>query len=294
MSQFGIAPFGTGAGPFGGPGLITIRGILVAAANEVIVVFDKIPKADDTEAFDSATNIKNWIVSPIDPTIQSTDVPGLTFVPKGKIVPTRTPQLAGSFQDVDDPTQIHLTMDSRMEDRVEYEVEALANIVGDDCETLAGPTVFTFFGLRPGPSRRARFIQEDRFRDWDNDFFPADRKQPEATWRLEDSGDIALQEADKSLRKRILRRILTNRSGFKHLPDYGTDTRIKALIRTGQVQALANAVKESVAQEPDVVQAAATATVREDVGGGAVVVLEIFAQRREAKDRSFLFEFPLT
>ena len=290
MSNFGLAPFSPS--PFGGPGLITILGVLPAAANEVIVVFDKRPRADDPGAFDSATNPKNWTVTPIDPTIPSTDVPGLSYVPKGKIVPTRTQLVASASQDEDDPTQIHIFLDSRLENLVEYEVEALPSVIGEDCEVLVGPTVFQFFGLRPGPARRSRFVQEDRFRDWDNDFFPRDR--PGATWRLEDSGDIALQDADKSLRKRLLRRILSNPAAFAHLPDYGTNTRIKSLIKTGQVQALANAAQQQAAQEPDVLQAATTARVVNESAGGAVVALEIFVQRRDARDSRFLFEFPLS
>ena len=294
MSQFGLAPFGTGNGPFGGPGVITIVGVLPVAANELIAVFDKRPTADDPGAFDSSTNLKNWTLTPIDPTIESTTVPGQTYVEKGKIVPTRTQLFADAFQDDDDGTQIHLTLDSRLEDGVVYELEALPAIIGEDCETLVGPTAFEFIGLRPGPSRRARFVQEDRFRDWDNDFFPADPKQPAGTWRLEDSGDIGLQNADKSLRKRILRRILTNPNGFKHLDNYGTNTRIKSLIRTGQVQALANAVQQQVALEPDVAAAAATARIANISGAGAVVALEVFVQRKDSRDSRFLFEFPLT
>ena len=42
MSQFGALPFGTDSG-FGGPGLISILGVVAAAANEILVVFDVIP-----------------------------------------------------------------------------------------------------------------------------------------------------------------------------------------------------------------------------------------------------------
>lgn len=290
MSNFGLAPFSPS--PFGGPGVIAILGVLPVAANEVIVVFDKRPRADDPGAFDSATNPKNWTLDPIDPTIQSTDVPGQTYLEKGKVVPTRDQLVASAVLDDVDLTRIHVLLDSRMENRVEYELTAFNTIVGEDCEVIAGPTVFMFFGLQPGQPRRARFVQEDRFRDWDNEFFPRDNR-PGATWRLEDSGDIGLQDADRSLRKRLLRRLLSNPSAFAHIPGYGTNTRIKGLIRTGQVQALANEAQRQAAQEPDVLQAAATARVLSDVGGGAVVALEIFVQRTDAKDSRFLFEFPL-
>lgn len=292
MSQFGLAPFGDD-GPLGGPGTISVLGVLPAASNEFIVVFDVAPRADDPEGFDSATNVKNWTLVAVDPTIQSTTIPGLVFIPKGEIVPTRTPKIASAFEDEDDPTQIHLKTDSGLEHNVRYEITMEAPIRGVGCETPFGETTVEFRALEPGPQRVSRFIQEDRFRDWANEFFPADPKQAEATWLLEDSGDIALHNSDKSLRKRIMRRLLGNRASFAHLPNYGAGRGIKALVRSGDVQGLANAAQEQVAQEPDVLQAAVTAQVRTTSTGDVVVALEIFVQREEAKDSRFLFEFPL-
>jgi hypothetical protein len=293
VSQFGLNPFGTEAGAFGGPGLITILGTLPVASNELIMVFDRAPLADDPEGFDSATNVKNWVFAPVDPTIPSTAVPGLVFVPKGEVVPTRTQLIAAAFVDDDDPTQIHLTTDSEMEQAVRYEITAQPAIRGLDCEELVGELELELRALEPGPARVSRFVQEDRFRDWANEFFPADPKQGEATWKLEDSGDIAIHDAEKSLRKRIMRRLLGNRAAFAHLPNYGASRGIKALVRSGDVQALANAAQEQVAQEPDVLQAAATATISNTPSGDVVVALEIFVQRSDARDSRFLFEFPL-
>lgn len=293
MSSLGTEPYGT-TGPFGGPGLISILGVTPVAANEIVVAFDVEPKADDPYAFDTATNVKNWVLSPVDPQIQST-VPGNPpYLPKGSSeVPTRTPLIARAEQDSATVSQIHLFTDSRLETRVLYDLEIQPPIRGKDCEVQSGPTAFQFDALRPGPSRRARFIQEDRYRDWDNSFFPTATNQLAATWKLEDSGDIALHEADASLRKRILRRIVSSPGEFAHLPGYGVGVRVKALAKTGDVQNMANNVAAQVRQEPDVVQASCTAKVDVNVQGGSVILLQVFAERREAKDASFLFEFPL-
>ena len=293
MSQFGIAPFGTSAGPFGGPGVVTILSGLPVAANEAVAFFDKVPKTGGPLSFDSATNVRNWTLKAIDPSIPSTTIAGLVFVPDGTVVPTLDPSIVVVEIDDADPTQVHLFMDARLERGVEYEVEINPQVRAIDCETFAGPVTFRFKGLKPGPGRRARFRQQDRFRDWDNSFFPKDPKQPESTWRLEPSGDIALHEEDAALRKRILRRILTQPGEFPHLGrGYGAGIRVKGLARTGEMQTLANSIQIQVRDEPDVLAVGVTAVLRESFGRGAIVEVSIFVQRREQRDSSFLFEFP--
>lgn len=286
MSRFGLSPFGTD-GPFGGPGLFSILGLIPAADNEVVAVFDAAPKADDPEGFDSATNRKNWDLQAVDPTIPSTSS-SRSYVPTGEVVPTRAPVVVQAELVPGVDTQVRLYTDAKLEPRVRYTLEIQPPVRGDACETFSGPTSWGFRGLLLGGQPR-RYPLEDRYRDWANEFFPEDQDQPEATWTMESSRDIALHDSERSLRKRVLRRLLSLRSAFVFLPGYGLNPRIKALIRPGMLQQLVNAIPEQVGQEPDVLRAAATA---EEVAGG-VVLVQIFVQRREGRDSRFVFGFPL-
>ncbi len=290
MSSFGVTPFGIG--PFGGPGTMTLINVLPVAANEVIAFFDVPPHLEEAFAF-SVINLRNWTLAAVDPSIESTTIPGLVFVPKGEIVPTRAPTFVVATIDEDDETQVHLFTDATLEQFVRYDAAVNPLIRGADCELLVGAATKRFKALVPGPQKRGRFVQEDRFRDWDNTLFPVDPKQPEGTWKLEPSQDIALHAEDASLRKRLFRRITARPGDFPHLGrNYGVGIRIKALTRSGDLQGLANSIAEQCRREPDVLAAGVTTRIREDVGISGIVQVEIFCQRREQRDARFLFEFP--
>lgn len=292
MSQLGINPYGAG-GPFGGPGLISILGVIPIAANEIIVTFDVEPTADDPFAFNSATNVENWTLSTVDPFIPSTDPSQSPYLPKGSsAVPTIEPLLARAESDLNDPNQIHIFTDTRMETRVLYDLELQPSVRGLSCEAQSGPTVHRFGALRPAPPRRARFVQEDKFRDWDSVFLPRDGI-PAGTWRIEDNGDIAGQEAEASLRKRIFRRILASPGDFAHIPGYGVGVLVKRLAKITDVQELANRVALQAKEEPDVLRAACVGEIIQQIDG-TVVSLQVIVQRTEAKDSKFLFEFPIS
>jgi hypothetical protein len=292
MSAFGLDPFGTGASAFGGPGLFAILGAIAISANEILVDFDVPMEADGSNAFDSAINPINWALVAVDPTVVSTSDPLLIFVPDGEVVPTRQPFVVDARLGADQ-TQVILGTDAQMEARVRYDITLGPLVRGEACEKLGGPDTLRFRALTPGPPRRARFVQEDRFRDWDNALFPDDPTQPESTWRLEATTDIALHDELDSLKKRLLRRMLTPPGEFSHLPNYGVDARLKALATTGQVQSLANIAAEQARQEPDVDDAAATVRLLPQSTGGLLVEVELFVRRRAQQDTRFLFQIPV-
>lgn len=292
MSQFGAIPFGGQHGPFSGPGLISVLGVLPAAANELVVVFDVAPLADDTEGFNSGTNVRNYTLTAIDPTITAGD--GSTHVPPGEFVPSRQPSLANAWQDEDDPTQVHLSTHVRLEPGVRYQLVVSTQIRGEDCEVFNGPTTWETRALRPGPPRVPRYVQEDRYRDWDNTLFPDDPDQPEGTWRFDDNADIGLHDEDESLKKRVMRRILSMQGEYAHIPAYGGNVRVKALARSGRLQELANEIAEQVRQEPDVLQASAEVNNSTDTRGRGIIEVEVFVRRSELRDSKFLYELSIT
>lgn len=289
MSQFGLAPFGTG--PFGGPGQMLLLGMLTAASNELVAVFDVPPKADDPKGYRSATNIKNWTLAAIDPRIQSTADPNVFYIPSAEAVPIYTPRIIRATQDPNVEEQIHLYLDAPMEEDVSYDIEAI-NVEGDECETPTGPYIYRVRALYEGPIASPRFVQEDRYRDWASEPFPPDDRSLAGSWLFDESGDVAIHNADASLRKRILRRLLANPGEFSHLPTYGVGVlELKRLLRPGVVQTLANRAAEQVKKEPDVINAGVSATLVE-VQGGTILRLDVNVQRRDTRDSRFVFDFP--
>lgn len=76
------------------------------------------------------------------------------------------------------------------------------------------------------------------------------------TFGVDDRGDYALDEGDINLKKRILRRLLTRKNAFAHLPGYGVGVpdRIKQLGTVAALASLRADAEAQIAQEPDVQQ----------------------------------------
>lgn len=86
--------------------------------------------------------------------------------------------------------------------------------------------------------------------------------QPEAslalgTFRTDSSGDYAADEGIASLKKRIVRRLMTRKGAFAHLPNYGVGVpdKAKTLGTSAAIAALRADAEAQVLQEPDVAQA---------------------------------------
>lgn len=76
------------------------------------------------------------------------------------------------------------------------------------------------------------------------------------TFGVDDRGDYALDEGDVNLKKRILRRLMTRKNAFAHLPGYGVGVpdRIKTLGTAAALAALRADAEAQIMQEPDVQQ----------------------------------------
>lgn len=293
MTIFGLRPFGTSS-PFGGPGSIAIIGATSIGTHEILVDFDQIPETFDPAGQRSATNVDNWALTPVDPRIVSTADPTAFYNPNRAPVPTREPLLIEADWDRRQPTQVILAVDSALERGVEYDLEIQPLVEGYACESLVGVTTWRFGAVGQGPPRRARIIQLDRYRDWAIEYFPTSDDQPESTWTLTSSRDIALHVGVDSLRKRIFRRILSALNSFSHLVGYGTDLRIKSLLRGSDVQRLANALPEQIRQEPDV--RTCSCLVKQDFenSDGSILVVTVYVVRNDSRDVRYIFEFPGT
>lgn len=257
MSQYGVSPFGFGLTPFGGPGLIGIHGVLVAATNRVIAVFDKVPLQDDRASLRSALNRNNWRLTPIDPTI-------LGVKPKGAIVPTRPVGIFRCAVDKVDRKQIHITTDVTMEDGVRYELKAVGDLHGEQCEMFVGAKVFEFKAPLKGPNLSIKVSTIGVYQDLDDGYDGL--VEALGIWRYTDSRDIAMEPELKALRKRIIRIVFTDLGEWTSAPDFGASVRLKTLVRAPELQSLANRISQQVNAQPDVEAASATLRVIEYEG----------------------------
>ena len=78
---------------------------------------------------------------------------------------------------------------------------------------------------------------------------------PVGQFQINDRGDIAVETRVQGVRKRILRRIITARGGFFHLPEYGVAQPVKSLQRPADLIALASELQRQIEREPEVVRA---------------------------------------
>lgn len=78
-------------------------------------------------------------------------------------------------------------------------------------------------------------------------------------WVVDNSGDLAPQDAMAGLRKRIIRRITTPFGAFSHLPQYGVGVSHKETASTAQIQTLRDNILQQVLQEPEVQSVEVTA-----------------------------------
>jgi phage baseplate assembly protein W len=272
VTGLGSAPFGSSR--FGGAGELVIRGAVAIGLHEVLVDFDRRPMALDRGAYDSATNPRNWAITPVDPTLGG--------APPRSPVPTRELAVIGvDYDDFTAPTQVIVATDLAMEPQVFYDITAQPLIKGAACEDLVDRVTWRVLARRaPRAAALPSAYYVDRYRDL---HITADGVVQDP------NGDIALHGGLEALRKRVLRRVTTALGSFAMLPDYGTELRIKSTIRRGDLQALANTVTSQVMQEPDVLRA--SAVVRLMAAG--VVLVDVSVTRRDNLDQTFYFDFPV-
>lgn len=280
MTAFGTSPLGTDLGPFGGPGLITILGVLPLGENSVSLVWDRVPTSYSPALTYSATNPANYSITAVDPSTPTVDG---VYVPPGKLIPKRDPLPASLAVDPDDRSQVILSVDTPFEKTVEYVLEILPKIVGIAGETFAGPTSFQFSAVKPAVVLQTKSRKAEQYRDFAYYTFPRPDGGPSLVYEFDPNTDIGIQDGQSSLKKRIFRRLLSDRGGFSFLPGYGVGLKVKSLARGGRLQELASEVEAQVKQEPDVLDAGASCALRVTTGGTFVVV-QVRAKTRDGDE----------
>lgn len=289
MTAFGLDPWGT-VSPWGGPGAINIVSMLPIGTNELLAVFTSPPKCRDPLGFRDARNPMYWAIEPVDPV--NIGINGEVVVEHGKRRPTPpAPWIGECFRDPDDPKQVHVRTVPRLEPGVEYDV-TIGPVRGRACETYSGISTFRVRGLGRPPRASSRIAAVARFRDFANPLFEVDRNgqvvASSGVWQFDETGEIVLDSAEESLKKRVLRRLTTTLGGFAHLPRYGLPPMRGAVGRPGELQALAIRLQEQIREEPDVLDAGVSASI-EPIG---IVRFTVRVQQREIGEISFLVQVP--
>lgn len=280
MSQYGLSPYGED-GPYGGPGLITILGILPAARNRVIVFFDVRPLAEDPQGLRDASNVRNWAIAPVDPTIQGVNPPGNAYVPDGEIVPKRRIGLARARLDTASPLQLHIWTDRDLEGGVRYRLDVVGELHGAACESFAGPTSWETYAPFAAQPRQIPDRLDGRYRDLDDGNLPGFVQQP-GIWRYKSTGDIALQDELAALKKRIIRRC-THAPGAFLWSSNGVDLLFGQSATPANLTALANAVAAQARGDALVAAAAVTAELVQ-TAGDVFVLLTLSVQLTDRRD----------
>jgi hypothetical protein len=114
------------------------------------------------------------------------------------------------------------------------------------------------------------------------------------TFRVDAQGDYAFDEGTEGLRKRILRRLVTMRGGFAHLPNYGVGVPAlgKRLAVAATLASVAADAEAQILSEPDVAEASVRPFV--DPQAPSIVRLQIRVRTKEGKPSAFDVPFVTT
>ena len=112
------------------------------------------------------------------------------------------------------------------------------------------------------------------------------------TYPVDDTGDYAVDQGLPSYRKRVLRRLITRKNGFAHLPGYGVgiQTYGKKLQKASVRAAIAADAEAQIAQEPETAQV--TVTSRQDAITPGLVYFVVSAKTKSGANLRFAVPFP--
>ena len=144
-----------------------------------------------------------------------------------------------------------------------YELE-IVGVTGCECTALVGLTV------RPDATPTDERESDGSILDLANPWLSKDAlvlPPVLGTFQRTDTGDLGLdRDGDSSLRKRLIRRVLTAAGAFFHLPNYGTALGPKSLIKADTAERLQARIRAQVLQEPEVTDVTVAVTQLQSTG----------------------------
>lgn len=256
---------GWGSGAWGGAvgGDIELVAAVAYRENVIRLEFTKPVNLTGLLEDTDASRLDKWLVTPDTTTTGMNDE-------AARAVAVALVTLAADVADEDEGRFVDLTLDRPMTPYpAVYVVEFVQIFARDLGSTIAGDVrvTATFKALAPPRIDQARPVRDFALPTTISDA-RASGPDPETaltlgTYQVDDSGDYAFDEGMASLRKRVVRRLITRKGAFAHLPNYGVGIPdyAKRLAIASVLSGLAADAEVQISQEPDVQKVKVSATV---------------------------------
>ena len=242
-----------GAGPYGAGGLLHVLRAAAISGRTVRVVFDEAPLHVSQTGLADSLSPSNYQFSIV---TGQADAPLPIRVKQGLIVGPTLLVRSGDERGVD------VQLDRTTVIGVGYRVTAL-NIRAAAGGELGSPLAADFGGRVPLPQTRVGVRGASNV-DFKNSI-------SRGVWEIDDSGDMVNEGGNASLKKRVLRRAITQPNAFSWLVGYGTRTQLKAPFSISEVAQAKASLQEQILQEPEVAEAMVQTTIQ----AGKVVTHQI-------------------
>ena len=244
MSSFGgYGKEVLGPGPYGAGGLLHVLRAAAISGRVVRVVFDEAPvHLSQSGAFDSLSpsNYQFTIVT------GQANAPLPIKVKQGLIVGPTLVVRSGDERGVD------VQLDRTTVIGVVYRVTAL-NIRAAGGGELGSPLAADFGGRVP--------LQQTKPGVRGASNVDIKNSISKGVWTIDDSGDLVNEGGIASLKKRVLRRAVTQPNAFSWLVNYGVRTKLKESFSIVEVTAAKANLEAQILEEPEVAEVAVQTTI---------------------------------
>lgn len=283
---WGSTPFGSGSFP-----TLKVSRVDAIRENVIRVTFDRYVYYTGVLDPGDASNIKRYIVSPVESSRDSAGNPPKPVTP----IRIDKPIYGDSYY-------LDIVLDREMSAYPAQYVLTMAGLKGKDGNPLENPATFAL----PAVYREIKPYQPSlgfANRDIANPQvlsaltgLPA-AQTPEndqlGTYRVDGIGDVARDEGEVGYRKRIFRRLTTQRGRFAHLPSYGVGlpSLVKQLALPGYREQLASDSEQQIKQEPET--AAVSVVIQPSVDNPELFLFVVRARMRLGQVVDMQFVVPV-
>lgn len=260
---FGFGGFGPGAFGLGGP-ILVLRALAVAG-QVVRVVFDEEPLHRSPAGSSDALNASNYTFSV--PGGNAT-APTPVGIDTDLIVGPARGVGNGSGAGVADERGVDVHVDRQLVVGVQY-VVTVRNVRAAAGGILGSPNSAQFEGVT--------LLQATQLPARNQDLI--DYANPPATghYVIDDSGDVAPDDPEAGLRKRVYRRMTTHQNAFRWLKGYGAAIDLKDIGDVSKLSAFQTSAAQQIKLEPDVAAASVSATIQ--ASGLTIVTANVKSRR---------------
>ncbi len=258
---FGGSYFG---GVFGGGGPISVVRAVAVAGQVVRVVFSEEPLHISPSGRFDALNPGNYVLSVVS---GSATAPIPVGVDPAAVSGPAYAVGNGTAPEAADEVGIDVAVDRQLIAGITYRI-TVQNVVSRLGGALGTPSAGNFPGITA--------VEETRIPERRQDLVDVANPPATGAWRFS-GGDLAAEDPEAGLRKRVLRRLMTPKGAFRHLPLYGMAQGLKSVGSVAQCASLQADANAQIRQEPDVANAKARVSL--SPLGVSEIVLAIRSRR---------------